>query len=417
LKTFSDLGLLPELLRALRDADYETPTPIQTQAIPVALRGQDLLGCAQTGTGKTAAFLLPILQRLRGGRRGTLRALILTPTRELAAQVAESAATYGRHLPLSAAVVFGGVGIVPQIQRLRRGVDILIATPGRLIDHMERGTVRFSGLEVLVLDEADRMLDMGFLPDVRRILKALPQSRQTLFFSATMPAEIERLIHETLNSPVLVEAGPRARPVDAVRQVACPVDQERKEDLLCHLLLESNLHHVLVFTRTKARADRLARNLRRTGRRIAAIHGNKSQNARTRALRQFKEGDIDVLVATDIAARGLDVDGISHVVNYDIPNVPEDYVHRIGRTARAEATGDAISLVSAQEAAFLRDIERLTGIAIARRVVPGFEPGPGYGHADRQAEKPHPRGGHRHAPPRSRRLRGSASPRPRGRRG
>jgi ATP-dependent RNA helicase RhlE len=376
MKTFSELGLIPELTRALADAGYDAPTPIQARAIPPALSGKDILGCAQTGTGKTAGFLLPTLQRLAGGKRGRLRALVLTPTRELAAQIGESARTYGRHLPLRSATVFGGVGIEPQIRRLREGVDILIATPGRLLDHMERGTVRFQGLEILILDEADRMLDMGFLPDVRRILRALPSARQTLFFSATMPDEIERLIHETLKAPAVIEVGPRARPVDAVRQVAYAVHADLKKDLLCHLLAEGDMRHVLVFTRTKARADRLARHLVRTGRRIAAIHGNKSQGARVKALSRFKSGEIDVLVATDIAARGLDVDGISHVVNFDVPNVPEDYVHRIGRTARAEAAGDAISLVSADEAAFIRGIERLTGVAIPRSVVPGFDPGP-----------------------------------------
>jgi ATP-dependent RNA helicase RhlE len=378
MKTFSELGLIPELTRALADAGYDAPTPIQAEAVPAALRGQDLLGCAQTGTGKTAGFLLPTLQRLAAsGRPGRLRALVLTPTRELAAQVGESARTYGRHLPLRAAQVFGGVGIEPQVRALRAGVDILIATPGRLLDHMERGTVRFHELEVLVLDEADRMLDMGFLPDVRRILKALPSARQTLFFSATMPQEIERLIHETLKAPVVIEVGRRARPVDGVRQVAYAVDADRKKDLLCHLLTAGDMRHVLVFTRTKARADRLARHLVRTGRQVAAIHGNKSQGARVKALSRFKSGQIDVLVATDLAARGLDVEGISHVINFDVPNVPEDYVHRIGRTARAEATGDAISLVAADEAAYVRGIERLTGIAIPRSIVPGFDPGPG----------------------------------------
>jgi ATP-dependent RNA helicase RhlE len=372
MKTFSELGLIPELTRALADAGYDAPTPIQAEAVPAALRGQDLLGCAQTGTGKTAGFLLPA-----SGRPGRLRALVLTPTRELAAQVGESARTYGRHLPLRAAQVFGGVGIEPQVRALRAGVDILIATPGRLLDHMERGTVRFHELEVLVLDEADRMLDMGFLPDVRRILKALPSARQMLFFSATMPQEIERLIHETLKAPVVIEVGRRARPVDGVRQVAYAVDADRKKDLLCHLLTAGDMRHVLVFTRTKARADRLARHLVRTGRQVAAIHGNKSQGARVKALSRFKSGQIDVLVATDLAARGLDVEGISHVINFDVPNVPEDYVHRIGRTARAEATGDAISLVAADEAAYVRGIERLTGIAIPRSIVPGFDPGPG----------------------------------------
>jgi ATP-dependent RNA helicase RhlE len=373
LTTFSDLHLIPELLRALADAGYDTPTPIQAQAIPAALRGEDVLGCAQTGTGKTAGFMLPTLQRLARGRRGRLRALVLTPTRELAAQIGDSARTYGKYLPLRSAAVFGGVGMEPQLRRLREGIDILIATPGRLLDHMERGSVRFTELEILVLDEADRMLDMGFLPDVRRILRALPAEKQTLFFSATMPPEIERLIRETLKAPIVIQVGRRARPVEAVRQHAYAVHADLKKDLLCSLLAAKDLRHVLVFTRTKARADRLARYLARTGRRIAALHGNKSQGARTRALSSFKSGEISVLVATDIAARGIDVDGISHVINFDIPNVPEDYVHRIGRTARAAAAGEAISLVSPEETAFVRGIERLTGISIPQAVLPGFE--------------------------------------------
>jgi ATP-dependent RNA helicase RhlE len=380
LKTFSDLGLIPELLRALKDAKYEFPTCIQAEAIPIALGGGDLLGCAQTGTGKTAGFLLPTLQRLSRGKRGKLRALVLAPTRELAAQIGESARTYGKYVPVRSSVVFGGVGIGPQTQALRHGVDLLVATPGRLLDHMSRGNVNFSGLEVLVLDEADRMLDMGFLPDVRRILKALPSVRQTLFFSATMPPEIERMAYETLRAPRLVQAGRRARPVDAVRQLALPVEESLKNDLLCHLLHEKEMTQVLVFTRTKARADRLARHLVRTGRRVAAIHGNKSQNARVQALGRFKSGQIEVLVATDIAARGIDVDGISHVINFDVPNVPEDYVHRIGRTARNEASGDAISLVSREEAGYVRAIERLTGIPIPARTIAGFEPRPGQAH-------------------------------------
>lgn len=375
LTTFAELGLVPELLRAVRDVEYDVPTPIQAQAIPVALRGADVLGCAQTGTGKTAGFLLPILQRLAPGKRGRLRALVLTPTRELAAQIGESARTYGKYLPLRTAVVFGGVGLGPQEQRLRQGVDLLIATPGRLLDHMERGNVEFSSLEVLVLDEADRMLDMGFLPDVRRILRALPDKRQTLLFSATMPQEIETLVHQTLKEPVIIEVGRRATPVSTVRQVIYPVEQEKKRDLLYYLLKNGNMTHVLVFTRTKVRAERLSRHLIHTGRRVAVLHGDKSQGARTEALNGFRNGRVDVLVATDIAARGLDVEGISHVVNFDVPQTPEDYVHRIGRTARAEATGEAISLVSAEELDFVRDIERLIGITIPRRVVVGFEPG------------------------------------------
>jgi len=375
LKTFAELGLIPELLRAVRDAEYDIPTPIQTQAIPLALCGADILGCAQTGTGKTAGFLLPLLQRLAQGQRGSLRALVLTPTRELAAQIGESARTYGKYLPLRTAVVFGGVSLGPQTERLRQRVDVLVATPGRLLDHMERGNVAFSALSVLVLDEADRMFDMGFLPEVRRILRALPTARQTLLFSATMPHEIESLAHETLRSPVIIDVGRRATPVATVRQVIYAVEAEQKRDLLCHLLQHGNMKHVLVFTRTKIRADRLTRHLAQAGRRVAVLHGGKSQGARTQALSGFRNGGVEVLVATDVAARGLDVEGISHVVNFDVPNVPEDYVHRIGRTARADATGDAISLASPEEVDFVRDIERLIGVTLPRRVVVGFEPG------------------------------------------
>jgi ATP-dependent RNA helicase RhlE len=365
---------MPELLRAVRDAQYEVPTPVQAQAIPVALRGDDVLACAQTGTGKTAGFLLPLLQRLAQGERGRLRALVLTPTRELAAQIGESARIYGKYLRLRSTVVFGGVGLGPQTEQLRRGVDLLIATPGRLLDHMERGNVTLSALTVLVLDEADRMFDMGFLPDVRRILRTVPAARQTLLFAATMPQEIERLAQETLRSPVVIEVGRRATPVAAVKQVIYPVEAERKRDLLCHLLQFGNMPHVLIFTRTKTRADRLAGHLVRSGRRVAALHGGKSQGARTQALSGFRSGRVDVLVATDVAARGLDVEGISHVVNFDVPNTPEDYVHRIGRTARADATGDAISLASFEEVDFIREIERLIGVTIPRQVVGGFEP-------------------------------------------
>jgi ATP-dependent RNA helicase RhlE len=375
LTTFSALGLLPELLHAVREATYETPTPIQAQAIPVALRGDDVLACAQTGTGKTAGFLLPILQRLAPGERGRVRALVLTPTRELAAQIGENAQTYGKYLPVRTAVIFGGVSLGPQRAQLRRGADLLIATPGRLLDHMERGTVTLSAVTILVLDEADRMLDMGFLPDVRRILRAVPTVRQTLLFAATLPPEIERLARDTLRSPVLIDIGRRATPVPAVRQVLYPVEAERKRDLLCHLLQHGAMRHVLVFTRTKVRADRLARHLAQTGRQVATLHGGKSQGARTQALNGFRRGSIEVLVATDIAARGLDVEGISHVVNFDVPSTPEEYVHRIGRTARAAATGDAISLVASDDADFVRDIERLIGGTIPHQVVRGFEPG------------------------------------------
>lgn len=373
--TFAELGLMPELMRAVSDARYDAPTPIQAQAIPAALQGKDLLACAQTGTGKTAGFLLPILQRLANGERGRVRALIITPTRELAAQIGESARIYGKYLRLRAAVVFGGVRLGPQIERLRSGVDLLIATPGRLLDHVERGTVTLAHVQVLVLDEADRMFDMGFLPDVRRILHATPEARQTLLFSATMPSEVERLAHEVLREPEMIEVGRRATPVPTVRQVVYPVEAEQKRDLLCHLLRQKGMTQVIVFTRTKSRADRLAGHLAQAGRRVATLHGGKSQGARTQALDGFRSKRVEVLVATDIAARGIDVEGISHVVNFDVPNVPEDYVHRIGRTARADATGDAISLASSEEVDFIHAIEQLIGASIPRFVVGGFEPG------------------------------------------
>lgn len=366
---------MPELLRAVEHAGYDAPTPVQTQAIPPALSGKDLLACAQTGTGKTAGFLLPILQRLAQGERGRVRALVITPTRELAAQIGESALVYGKYLRIRSAVVFGGVRLGPQFDRLRSGVDLLIATPGRLLDHVERGTVNLSHVQILVLDEADRMFDMGFLPDVRRILHATPETRQTLLFSATMPSEVERLAHEVLQEPVMIEVGRRATPVPTVRQVVYPVEAEQKRDLLCHLLRQKGMTQVLVFTRTKSRADRLAGHLAQAGRRVAILHGGKSQGARTQALDRFRSKRVEVLVATDIAARGIDVEGISHVVNFDVPNIPEDYVHRIGRTARAEAAGDAISLASSEEIDFIRAIEQLIGAPIPRFVVGGFEPG------------------------------------------
>jgi ATP-dependent RNA helicase RhlE len=374
LSTFAELGLFPELLRAVRDAGYDTPTPIQEQAIPTVLQGNDVLASAQTGTGKTAAFLLPILQHLTQGKSGCLRALVLTPTRELAAQIGESARTYGRYLRVRSTTVFGGVGLGPQTQRLQSGVDLVIATPGRLLDHVERGNVQFDDLAVLVLDEADHMLDLGFLPDVRRLLRTMPTERQTLMFSATMPAEIERLAYETLQSPVAITVGRRTTPVEAVRQVLYSVEAEQKRNLLCYLLEYGHMQQVLVFTRTKARADRLTRHLEQRGRRVAVLHGGKSQGARTQALSGFRSGQVEVLVATDIAARGLDVEGISHVVNFDVPGTPEEYVHRIGRTARATATGDAISLVSADEVALVRTIERGIGSPIPHQIVKGFAP-------------------------------------------
>jgi ATP-dependent RNA helicase RhlE len=380
---FEDLGLAPEILRAVKAKNYETPTPIQEQAIPAILEGKDVIGCAQTGTGKTAGFTLPILHRLREGHSPTLRVLVLVPTRELAAQVHESIRTYGRFLRLRTAVVFGGVNIERQTMALRHGADILVATPGRLLDHMRQGHVNFRSLEVLVIDEADRMLDMGFIPDVRTIIKNIPQQRQTLFFSATMPGEIQKLAHEILKSPVVIQIARQGTPASGVRQVVYPVDASRKRDLLLHLIEKENMEQVLVFTRTKHRADTLARQLERNGKRVAALHSNKSQNARTRTLEDFRRGSIQVLVATNIAARGLDVKGISHVVNYELPDSPEDYVHRIGRTARAEATGDAISLMSPTERTNLREIERLIGSKIPQMVIDGFE-----SHGDVQEESP-----------------------------
>jgi ATP-dependent RNA helicase RhlE len=370
---FTELGLRPELLRAVDRAGYRIATPIQARAIPAALDGQDLIACAQTGTGKTAAFLLPILQRLATGRPGPRpRALVVTPTRELAAQITAAARQYGCYMRLRSTVIFGGVGMEPQQRRLRAGLDLLVATPGRLLDHLGRGHARLDSVETLVLDEADRMLDMGFLPDIRRILKALPAERQNLFFSATMPDAIEALIRRTARNPTVVEVTRRATPVSAIRQVIHPVEMTSKKDLLTTLLERADTGPTLVFTRTKARANQLVRRLEKSRRQVAAIHGNKSQSARTRALASFREGRIDTLIATDIAARGIDVEGISHVINFDLPHVPEDYVHRIGRTARAGATGDAVSLAAPEERLQLAAIERLVGAAIPRETVPGF---------------------------------------------
>ncbi len=371
---FSELGLIHELVRAVSDAGYTEPTPIQSASIPAALQGADMLACAQTGTGKTAGFLLPILQRLSTVPNGPVRALVLTPTRELAVQIGESAKTYGKFVRVRSSVVYGGVGLGPQVDRLRRGVDVLIATPGRLIDHLNRGNVKLSDIEVLVLDEADRMLDMGFLPDVRRILAVLPKKRQTLLFSATMPKEIERLAQDTLRQPQMIDVGRRATPVATLRHVLYLVETEKKNELLYYLLTQGSLKHVLVFTRTKVRAERLAKRLSQTSRKVAALHGDKSQRVRTQVLHDFKTGAVDVLVATDVAARGLDVEGISHVVNFDVPNRPEDYVHRIGRTARAEAKGDAITLASSDEIEAVRAIESMLGEEIERKMIKGYEP-------------------------------------------
>ncbi|HMQ73361.1 MAG TPA: DEAD/DEAH box helicase, partial [Rubrivivax sp.] len=378
---FTDLGLAEPLLRAVREQGYDTPTPIQQQAIPAVLAGGDLMAGAQTGTGKTAGFTLPMLHRLaaagpkRDARgRIAIRALILTPTRELAAQVEESVRTYGKYLPLKSMVMFGGVGMQPQIDRLRQGVDILVATPGRLLDHYGQRTLDLSQVEIFVLDEADRMLDMGFIHDIKKVLAVLPAKKQSLLFSATFSDEIKALADRLLNQPALIEVARRNSPVEGIVQKVHPVGRERKKELLAHLIKQGDWHQVLVFTRMKHGANRLAEYLNEHGISAMAIHGNKSQTARTKALADFKRGELQVLVATDIAARGIDIDQLPHVVNFELPNVPEDYVHRIGRTGRAGATGEAISLACVDEDIFLRDIERLIKRSIPREPVPGFEP-------------------------------------------
>ena len=394
---FHALGLEARILKAVQEAGYTEPTPIQAAAIPPILAGHDLIGIAQTGTGKTAAFVLPILAklagtnhqgRLQGGaeRRSSVvafpaqrsegppkaRALIVAPTRELAAQIDENVRAYARHLPLRAATIYGGVSERPQIEALRYGVDLVVATPGRLLDLMSRRLCDFSALEFLVLDEAERMLDMGFLPDIRRIVKALPQRRQTLLFSATLSREIEAITREFLRSPRIIQIGRRANPAETVTQLVYEVPKHLKSALLVHLLREPSLNMVLVFSRMKHGADRVARSLEVKGIRTATLHSNRSQNQRLRALKDFKSGAVRVLVATDIAARGIDVDGISHVVNYDFPMHPEDYVHRIGRTGRAHAVGDAISFVTPEDHSALRSLERFIGRGIVRKRSEGF---------------------------------------------
>jgi len=378
---FTDLGLAEPLLRAVRDQGYDIPTPIQAQAIPAVLKGGDLMAGAQTGTGKTAGFTLPMLHRLaaQGAKRDArgriaIRALILTPTRELAAQVEESVRTYGKYLPITSMVMFGGVGMQPQIDRLRKGVDILVATPGRLLDHHQQGTLDLKHVEIFVLDEADRMLDMGFIHDIKKVLAVLPEKKQSLLFSATFSDEIKALADRLLNEPALIEVARRNATADTIAQKVHPVGRERKKELLSHLIKSGDWHQVLVFTRMKHGANRLTDYLNDVGISAMAIHGNKSQGARTKALADFKSGDLQVLVATDIAARGIDIDQLPHVVNYELPNIPEDYVHRIGRTGRAGATGEAVSLVCLDEEIFLRDIEKLIKRAIPRETIPGFEP-------------------------------------------
>ncbi len=377
--SFASLGLSEELVRAVTERGYTEPTPIQAQAIPVILKGGDLMGGAQTGTGKTAGFTLPLLQRLMAKQvtgKAPIRALVLTPTRELAAQVEESVRLYGKHLPLKSMMMFGGVNINPQIKQLHGRVDILVATPGRLLDHLQQKTVDLSHVEILVLDEADRMLDMGFIRDIKRVLAVLPKQRQNLLFSATFSDEIKLLADGLLTNPALIEVARRNQTAELIEQRVYPVDRERKRVLLTQLIKDNNWFQVLVFTRTKHGANNLADHLNKEGIPAMAIHGNKSQAARTRALAEFKTAKLQVLVATDIAARGIDIDELPHVVNYELPNVPEDYVHRIGRTGRAGSEGEASSLVCIDEKKLLHDIERLIKREIAVVQIPGFEPDP-----------------------------------------
>ena len=393
--TFATLGLSEQLLDAVRASGYTTPTPIQIQAIPAILDGVDVMAAAQTGTGKTAGFTLPLLQRLSGKppiRNNRARALVLTPTRELAAQVHDSVVTYGKFLPLRSAVVFGGVKINPQMMKLSRGVDVLVATPGRLLDLYQQNAIRFDDIEILVLDEADRMLDMGFINDIKKIMALLPKQRQNLMFSATFSAEIRQLAKGIINNPVEIDVAPRNSAVTTITQKIHPVDKSRKAALLSHLIRTEDWPQALVFSRTKHGADKLVKQLARDNIRAAAIHGNKTQGQRTKALDNFKRNKTQILVATDIAARGIDIDQLSQVINFDLPNVPEDYVHRIGRTGRAGASGNALSLVSADEIKQLQDIERLIQNKIERIEVKDFEPS--------------------HALPESARLKSVASKRP-----
>lgn len=401
---FADLNLSPLILKAVAEQGYDSPSPIQAQAIPAVLEGRDVMAAAQTGTGKTAGFTLPLLELLSNAQpvnANQARALILTPTRELAAQIEESIVNYGKYLPLRSTVVFGGVKINPQMIRLRKGVDILVATPGRLLDLHNQNAVKFSQLEVLVLDEADRMLDMGFIHDIRKILTKLPKKRQNLLFSATFSDEIRQLAKTIVHNPVEVSVSPRNTTAETVKQHIYPVDKKQKSALLTQLIKDNNWQQVLVFTRTKRGANQLTRHLETEGIHAAAIHGNKSQGARTKALADFKAGSIRILVATDIAARGLDIDQLPQVVNFDLPNVPEDYIHRIGRTGRAGASGQAVSLVSADEIEQLSSIERLIKTLLTREIVDGFEPIHTLpeSHLDRRPQKPNkpkkPKVGHR----------------------
>ena len=380
--SFDSLGLSQGLLSAVTDQGYNQPTPIQAEAIPAILNGHDVQAAAQTGTGKTAAFTLPLLHKLmtsrtgQTGKHGNRRvpsALILVPTRELASQVGNSIRTYGHHLPIRSTMIFGGAGMQPQVSTLRKGVDVIVATPGRLMDHINRGNVDLGAIETLVLDEADRMLDMGFIQDIRTIIGYLPRKRQNLMFSATFSNEIRKLAGNILNQPVTIDIAPRNTTAERVEQHVYEVDKERKRELLEKLIVANGWGQTLIFTRTKHGADKLTKQLTNAGLRAAAIHGNKSQNARTRALSDFRSKRIQLLIATDIAARGLDIEALPHVVNYELPQVPEDYIHRIGRTGRAQYSGNAISLVSSDEYFRLKDIEKILGKKLTRLVEPGFE--------------------------------------------
>ncbi|TDQ32994.1 DEAD/DEAH box helicase [Zeaxanthinibacter enoshimensis] len=393
--SFKSLGLSQAFLKAVEKQGYDTPSPIQSKAIPPILEGKDILASAQTGTGKTAGFTLPMLQILSQGqqlRQRPVRGLVLTPTRELAAQVFENVKSYSAYTDLRASVIFGGVNQNPQVRQLRNGVDVLVATPGRLLDLVGQGALSLDKVEIFVLDEADRMLDMGFLRDIERIMKLLPKKRQNLMFSATFSKDIKKLANGILNHPVQVEATPENTTVDAINQKVYRVAKGKKTDLAIKLISEGQWEQVLVFTRTKHGANKLCKKMGQAGITAAAIHGNKSQGARTKALAGFKSGEVGVLVATDIAARGLDIPLLPHVMNYEIPNIPEDYVHRIGRTGRAGASGEAISLVSADETSYLRDIEKLVGISIPKEIIEGFEPDP---NASTEPVKPQQRGGNR----------------------
>jgi ATP-dependent RNA helicase RhlE len=394
--TFDSFGLHPDLLRGIHDLGFIRPTPIQAQAIPHVLAGRDVIGCAQTGTGKTAAFVLPILHQLLlvpSRVRGRVRSLIIAPTRELALQSMEHLRSLSRYVPLKGAAIFGGVPMEPQIKALEQGLDIVSATPGRLLDHVYSGRIDFADLSVFVLDEADRMLDMGFLPDIRKILRLLPPKRQNLLFSATMPSEVAALAHEFLHDPVTVQVGRRSSPAAGVRHAIYVVPRHLKTELLLQLLRRDGMTSVLVFTRTKSYASRLSETLMQRGIKVSVLHGDRSQSQRLRALEQFRRGRSQVMVATDIAARGLDIDDISHVINFDLPNTPEDYVHRIGRTARADATGDAFTLVDPQDEPLVREIEQALKMALPRETLPGFD------YAKPGAHRSHPHE-HRRGPPR-----------------